>query len=140
MGDLKVKYCPTGKMLADHFTQLLQGTAFRKFRVEIQGIPEDTPDTDLGWYRPENTFIPSPQECVERSDVKADKRTNESREGSSVECSKSRESDSVVRTMKVNPVGRSKSRESNPVVRTVSYTEILRRNKKYPSELVNRRP
>ena len=127
-------------MLVEHFIKPLQRTALHKFRSHIQVIPEDTPDTDLGWDRPKNTFIPIPQECVERSDVKADKRTNESREGSSVECSKSRESDSVVRTMKVNPVGRSKSRESNPVVRTVSYTEILRRNKKYPSELVNRRP
>ena len=127
-------------MLADHFTQSLQGTAFRKFSAEIQGIPEDTPDTYLGWDRPKNKFIPIPQEYVESSDVNADKRTNESWEGSSVESIKSRESNPVVRTMEVNPVERSKSRESNPVVRTVSYTEILRRNKKYPSELVNRRP
>ena len=40
IGDLKVKYCPTGKMLADHFTKLLQGAAFQKLRSENQGIPE----------------------------------------------------------------------------------------------------
>jgi hypothetical protein len=28
-------------MLADHFTKPLQGALFRKFRVEIQGIPVD---------------------------------------------------------------------------------------------------
>ena len=44
MGDPKVKYCPTGKMLANHFTKPIHGTAFRNFRAEIQGIPEDTPD------------------------------------------------------------------------------------------------
>ena len=36
MADLKVKYCPTGKMLDEHFTKPLQGTAFWKFRDEIQ--------------------------------------------------------------------------------------------------------
>ena len=45
MGDLKVKYFPTGEMLADHFTKSLQGADFQKFRAEIQGIPEYTPDT-----------------------------------------------------------------------------------------------
>ena len=48
MGYLKVKYSLTGKMLADHFTKPFQGGAFWKFRAEIQGIPEDTPYTELG--------------------------------------------------------------------------------------------
>ena len=61
MGDLKVKYFPTGKMLANHITKPLQGVAFRKFRAEIQGIPDDTPDTDLGWEIPKDMFIPIPQ-------------------------------------------------------------------------------
>ena len=85
MGDLKVEYFQTGKMLADHFTKPLQGTAFRKFRAEIQGILEYNPDTDLGWDRPENTFIPITQDCVEKSEVKTENRTNESRGGSPVE-------------------------------------------------------
>ena len=64
IGDTKVKYFPTGNFLADHFTKPFQGTAYRKFRAEIQLIPEDTPDTDLGWDQTNNTFIPIPQECV----------------------------------------------------------------------------
>ena len=60
MGYPKVKYCPTEKLLANYFTKPLQGDAFRKFVAEIQVIPEDTPDTDLGWERPEYTFITSP--------------------------------------------------------------------------------
>ena len=48
MGYPKVKYCPTEKLLANYFTKPLQGDAFRKFVAEIQVIPEDTPDTDLG--------------------------------------------------------------------------------------------
>jgi hypothetical protein len=35
-------------MIADHFTKPLQGAMFRKFREEIQVIPNDTPDSDLG--------------------------------------------------------------------------------------------
>ena len=49
MGDLKVKYFPTGKMIANYFTKPFQGDAFQKFRAEIQGILEDTLDTDLVW-------------------------------------------------------------------------------------------
>ena len=30
-------------MLADHFNKKMQGDSFKKFRAEIQGIPEDTP-------------------------------------------------------------------------------------------------
>ena len=47
MGDLKVKYCPTGNILEDYFTKPFQGAAFQKFITVIQGISEDTPDTDL---------------------------------------------------------------------------------------------
>eukprot|EP00978_Attheya_sp_CCMP212_P009276 scaffold21935_cov53-Attheya_sp.AAC.4 len=31
-GDMSVKYCPTGIMLADYFTKALQGTPFKTFR------------------------------------------------------------------------------------------------------------
>jgi hypothetical protein len=48
-GDLTIKHCPTADMLGDHFTKPLQGALFRKFRAEIQGIPVDTSDADLGW-------------------------------------------------------------------------------------------
>ena len=34
----------------------------------IQGIPLNTPDTDLGWDRLEGTATPSPQECVRTGD------------------------------------------------------------------------
>ena len=70
MGGLKVKYSPTGKILANHFTEPSQGTAFRKFRADIQGITEDTPDTYLGWDIHKNLFIPIPKDGVGRSDVK----------------------------------------------------------------------
>ena len=52
MGDLKVKYLLTGKMLSIHFTKPFQWSAFWKFRSKIQGILEDTPETDLVWDRP----------------------------------------------------------------------------------------
>jgi hypothetical protein len=38
-------------MLADHFTKPLQEALFRKFRAEIQGIPHDTNEAELGWDR-----------------------------------------------------------------------------------------
>ena len=72
MGDLKFKYFPVGKMLIYHFTKPLQGAAFWKFRDDIKRILEDTPNTDFGWERPNDTFIPIPQECVERSNGKTD--------------------------------------------------------------------
>jgi hypothetical protein len=69
--DLTIKHCPTEEMLADHFTKPLQGTFFRKFRADIQGIPVDLNDTDLGWDQKELcedktgfSSDPSPQECV----------------------------------------------------------------------------
>ena len=88
MGDLKVKYFPKGEILGDYFTKPLQGTVLRRFRSEIQGIPEDTPDTDLGWDIPVNTFIPIQQEGVDRSDVKTDKISNDSQELINAEQSK----------------------------------------------------
>ena len=69
----------------NQFTKPLQGTEFRKFRAEIQEIPEDTPDTNLGWDRPEDMFIPIPQEYVDISDLNTDKRTNDSQKGSTAE-------------------------------------------------------
>ena len=65
---------------------------------------------------------------VERSGGKMDINTTKSLEGSPVECRKSRENNTVVRTTEVSAMGHSKSRESNPVVRTVSYAGIMRRN------------
>jgi hypothetical protein len=50
-GDITIKHCPTGEMLADHFTKPLQGALFRKFRTEIQGIPEGINEAELGWDR-----------------------------------------------------------------------------------------
>jgi hypothetical protein len=48
-GDITIKHCPTGEMSADHFTKPLQGALFRKFRTEIQGIPEGINEAELGW-------------------------------------------------------------------------------------------
>jgi hypothetical protein len=48
-GDITIKHCPTGEMLTDHFTKPLQGALFRKFRTEIQGIPEGINEAELGW-------------------------------------------------------------------------------------------
>ena len=45
-----------------------------------------------------------------------------------MECRKSQESNTVVRTVEVRPVERIKSQEINPVVRTVSYAYIVIRN------------
>jgi hypothetical protein len=51
-GEITVKHCPATEMLADHFTKPLQGTMFRKFRADIQGVPIDMCDADVGWDRP----------------------------------------------------------------------------------------
>jgi hypothetical protein len=74
-GDITLKHYPATEILGDHFTKPLQGGMFMKFRAEIQGIPVDTPDSDLGWDRDElkveNTPASStniiPQECVGKS-------------------------------------------------------------------------
>jgi hypothetical protein len=68
-GDITLKHCPTGEMIADHFTKPLQGALFHKFRAEIQGIPVDTNEAELGWDRMERSegikrADPSPHECV----------------------------------------------------------------------------
>ena len=107
MKDLKVKYRPTGKILADHFIKPLQGTAFWKLRAEIQEIPEDNLDIYLVWDRHENTFIHSQQECAERSDVKMEKRNNESWKGIIVGYIKSWGSNTMVRTIEESSVLRS---------------------------------
>jgi hypothetical protein len=70
-GEITMKHCPATEMLADHFTKPLQGTMFQKFRAEIQGVPIDMCDADMGWDRPcainereLSKACPSPQECV----------------------------------------------------------------------------
>jgi hypothetical protein len=56
--ELTVKYCPTGKMLADMLTKPLQGNAFCCFCNAVMnlpiGLPRDIP-------------CPGPQECVEEN-------------------------------------------------------------------------
>ena len=120
-------------MLAKHFTKPLQGTALWKFRAKIQGILEYTPDTYLGWDRPKYTFIPIPQECVERSNIKILKRTNELWEGSPVE----------LRKLWERTYGQGKSCGKWQVKEKYShsiYGKLCQDcEKKYPSELVNRR-
>ena len=37
-GNLKVKYCPTGDMIADYLSKPLQGAQFQKFRSQIMGF------------------------------------------------------------------------------------------------------
>jgi hypothetical protein len=70
-GEITVKHCPATEMLADHFTKPLQGTMFLKCRAEIQGVPIDMWDADVGWDRPcainereLSKACPSPHECV----------------------------------------------------------------------------
>lgn len=60
-GDMSPKQCPTKEMLGDHFTKPFQGSSFQKFRAEIQGIPADMPDEDLGWNSLDTTSSSSPQ-------------------------------------------------------------------------------
>jgi hypothetical protein len=64
-GEITVEHCPATEMLGGHFTKPLQGTMFRKFRAEIQGIPVNMCDADLGWDRPStkmsrDTTAPAP--------------------------------------------------------------------------------
>jgi hypothetical protein len=49
--DISIRHCPTGEMLADHFTKPLQGSLFRKFRADIQGISADLSDVEWCWER-----------------------------------------------------------------------------------------
>jgi hypothetical protein len=66
--DITLNHCPTGEMLMDHFTNPLQVSLFRKFRTEIQGIPEGINEAELGWDREDKSegknADPGPQECV----------------------------------------------------------------------------
>ena len=52
VSDIVVNHCPTGVMLADHFTNTLQGALFRKFRAEIQEIHTSMTHGDMGWDAP----------------------------------------------------------------------------------------
>jgi hypothetical protein len=68
--DISIRHCPTGEMLADHFTKPLQGSLFRKFRADIQGISADLSDVEWCWERVEKCkqkarTDPSTPECVE---------------------------------------------------------------------------
>ena len=45
--ELKLIYCPTGKMIADFSTKPLQGVIFVKFRNKMQGIQVK----DVGKYK-----------------------------------------------------------------------------------------
>ncbi len=63
-GEMSVKYCPAGDMIADHFTKPLQGTLFRRFRSVIMNIDQDIPDCDLSWECDNEISVPNPQECV----------------------------------------------------------------------------
>jgi hypothetical protein len=64
--EIALKHCPS------HFTKPLQGALFRKLRAEIQGIPADMNEAELGWDRIVNSeesgeSSPNPQECVGHS-------------------------------------------------------------------------
>jgi hypothetical protein len=39
---VSVKYCPTGDMVSDYFTKLLQGLLFWKMRGQIMNVDPDT--------------------------------------------------------------------------------------------------
>jgi hypothetical protein len=53
--DISIRHCPTGEMLADHFTKPLQGSLFRKFRADIQGISADVSGVKWCWERVEKS-------------------------------------------------------------------------------------
>jgi hypothetical protein len=70
--DISIRHCPTGEMLAEHFTKPLQGSLFRKFRADIQGILVDLSDVEWCWERVEKceqkaSTDPSTHKCVERT-------------------------------------------------------------------------
>ena len=100
--------------MSGYFTNTLQGTAIQEFRAKIQGILEDTPDTDLYLDRPKVKFIHIPQECV---DINDGRRTDRKRKN----IGRSQE------TYPVNPVvcmGYSVS----AVVCMVSYADLVKEN------------
>jgi hypothetical protein len=47
-GEIRIEHCPTGVMIADHFTKALQGALFHKLRDMIMG----------------NTDVPSPSDMI----------------------------------------------------------------------------
>jgi hypothetical protein len=53
-GDTTLNHCLMGEMMSDNFAKPLQGALFRKFRAEIQGIPVDIYEAELGWDGEEN--------------------------------------------------------------------------------------
>ena len=58
-GDIVVKHCPTREMLADNFTNFLQGALFCQFREEIQEIPATTYNGEwAGTYRGLSVYLP----------------------------------------------------------------------------------
>ena len=58
--NIKVEYCPTGKMIADFFTKPLQGNLFRKFRHLVLGYQHISEVNDES---PKSGESPS-QECI----------------------------------------------------------------------------
>ena len=68
-GGVTIKYFPMERMLADLFTKLLQGVAFRKFRALIMNVDESIPDCEMSWDRADMLIREiwadlRPQECV----------------------------------------------------------------------------
>ena len=51
--------------MGEYFTKPLHGDYLWRFRAEIKGFQEDTPNIDLGYDITERTSITRPQECVE---------------------------------------------------------------------------
>jgi hypothetical protein len=58
--NIHLKYCLTGKMIADFFTKPLQGALFRKLRGIVMGHAHISTLWDA--------TSPTPQECVGRDD------------------------------------------------------------------------
>ncbi len=64
-GWIKVKFCPTGEMIMDHFTKPLQGLLFQRFRASIMNCPIDLPNEfNLPAVANKVSFAPRAQECV----------------------------------------------------------------------------
>jgi hypothetical protein len=81
-GDLTIKHFATEVMIGDHFTRSLQGALLHKLRAEVQGIPTDLSNVELGWDREGgNEGIgrgytdPSPQECVGKAPTSVSTQT-----------------------------------------------------------------
>jgi hypothetical protein len=65
--DIKIKYCPTEKMIADFLTKPLQGELFRKFRAVLMG------------HVHLNEAMLQPMTCKERVEEKNNAGTNKAR-------------------------------------------------------------